>query len=362
MIYVSIPISTLETTDSSILYALLSGKPNPNEECILGEDKRNRVFQSAQKGNTCFWYVFQFMHLRIGKKCCQELESTRHYHALSSEWRKGLTHHEENFPIRMKQFETEAPFLKQVGKKKAKKFLLQNENPFCIPKIFFNNYVSFGVYAKSFLEQNTHTNLYDFLYAKRLKERIKICKNFLEKTHDLKQIVSQKVWKTLSLEQKAMNLFLYTRRSMAKIYGLKVSTWKPVDGIDKLIQELKDKGPLAIYGNLGYPAYSAPPLKKSESMGNRDVFAWGKKPECFESDGMCHSVLLVGAKKVERQAFVYLIDPNDPSDPQNPSRQRILEMKFEHLTDNIIDLYNYRKQDSEVGYAYYGQWHPTRSD
>ena len=68
-----LPLSVLERTATSILYKIPSGKPDPKQNCTNGKDNRDRVFQSAYKGNTCWYYTLKFIRQQIGKNPCEEL-------------------------------------------------------------------------------------------------------------------------------------------------------------------------------------------------------------------------------------------------------------------------------------------------
>src|SRR5689334_21337624 len=58
-----------------ILYQLLPGKPDPQEQCsfaTLNSDKRRRVRQAPYKENTCWYYSLNMIRNRIGKNPTQE--------------------------------------------------------------------------------------------------------------------------------------------------------------------------------------------------------------------------------------------------------------------------------------------------
>lgn len=44
-------ITILKNNSNCILYEIPPGKPDPKQECVLGEDQRKRVLQSALKGS-----------------------------------------------------------------------------------------------------------------------------------------------------------------------------------------------------------------------------------------------------------------------------------------------------------------------
>jgi hypothetical protein len=140
------------------------------------------------------------------------------------------------------------------------------------------------------------------------------------------------------------------------VLGLKKSTWKPIDGSDSLISELKSKGPLFVGGALGKPAYMDAPYERTQKIANRAIYAWRPGAKRHPNSFVGHTVLLVGAKKVEKEAYVYFIDSVDPSDPKDLSKQKIYMISFNNFTNHITDLHGRLRQDSPVPYAYYGNF------
>jgi hypothetical protein len=120
-----------------------------------------------------------------------------------------------------------------------------------------------------------------------------------------------------------------------------------------LIVELKEKGPLNIFGFFGPTTYLEPDFKHHQVSG-RDIFAWRPKTPRDRSAG--HSVLIVGAKKVNDKAYVYFIDPINSSDPLDRAKQKIYMNSFENITSNICDFAGHKQIDSEAEYAYYGHF------
>jgi hypothetical protein len=163
-------------------------------------------------------------------------------------------------------------------------------------------------------------------------------------------------WKKLDTVEKAGFLDFFARDVSAKAYGLQKSSWSPVKGIESLMDELKKNGPLFIGGALGKPAYIDEPFKMSQKLAGRDIYAWRPGAKRHPTTFSTHSVLLIGAKKIQDKAFVYFIDPIDPSDPKDKSTQKIYMISFSNLTSNICDLHGRMRQDSPVPYTYYGNF------
>ena len=93
----------------------------------------------------------------------------------------------------------------------------------------------------------------------------------------------------------------------------------------------------------------------SQKISTRDIYAWRPGAERDESIAG-HSALLVGVKKIQEKAFAYFIDPNDSSDPLDKYKQKIYMISFTNLTSNICSLTGCKELDSEIGYAYSGNF------
>ncbi|MCE2983496.1 MAG: hypothetical protein LW832_08015 [Parachlamydia sp.] len=163
-------------------------------------------------------------------------------------------------------------------------------------------------------------------------------------------------WNQLDCLKKAPYLDFFARDISASAYGLKKSTWNPSKGSVALIEELKKNGPLFVGGSFGDCSYMDKPFKMRQSIADRDIYAWraGAKRHPRMISG--HSVLLVGAKKLNDKAFVYFIDPKDPSNPNDRSRQKMYMISFTNLTSSICDLHGRTTPDSPLPYAYHGSF------
>lgn len=165
-------------------------------------------------------------------------------------------------------------------------------------------------------------------------------------------------WEKIDVVRKAAFLDCFSRKISAEKYGLKVSAWTPLQPIDSLIKELTLRGPLVVGGAFGQSAYIDQPFKMSQKLHQRDVYAWkpGAKRHIVTFSG--HTILLVGAKKVQEKAFVYFIDPKDKSEPKDKSLQKLYMISYTNLTQYICDMHGRMKPDSlsEIGYGYYGNF------
>ncbi|MCE2983497.1 MAG: hypothetical protein LW832_08020 [Parachlamydia sp.] len=109
-----LPINILEKTDNCIIYELPAGKLSPDQPCSLDGERRQRVFQPAYKGNTCWYYTLNFLRNRIGKQAPDGFSKERKIEKLCSERRKQQTLFENSLPAIADQLKTEMG-LKMLG-------------------------------------------------------------------------------------------------------------------------------------------------------------------------------------------------------------------------------------------------------
>lgn len=111
------------------------------------------------------------------------------------------------------------------------------------------------------------------------------------------------------------------------------------DSIDILISILDKDGPFSLGGEFGKPHYEGTPLKSQSQEARRDIFFW--KPESFiKSIVTCHTILVIGAKKLSGKEYVYYIDSADPSDPENS--QPIYMMSYKRMKQSASDLLGFQ--------------------
>lgn len=366
-----LPISILQRTDSSIIYELPAGKPNPHLERPIGEDTRERVLQLACKGNMCWYYTFRLIAPHIGKKAPKELAKERKLEKACSLHRKAQTAHINSLPAITDQLHTEMGFktLKNIDIKKAE-FFIKNRTelqPILETEQTLEGLPSLFPFLEEFLKEGIHKNMHEFLLNKKFSKLNQNCIDFLHHSNvdieeSLKSEISAKNgydavdWQKLDVIKKAAFLDILVRNVVAKAYNLQKASWTPSKGIDSLIVQLKAVGPLYIGGSFGKFVYVNEPFKMSQKISERDIYAWRPKAQRHAITFSGNSVLLIGAEKVQRKAFVYYIDSDDPSDPKNRSKQKIYKISFENLTSHICDLHGRFRDDSPVGYAYHGSF------
>lgn len=77
-----------------------------------------------------------------------------------------------------------------------------------------------------------------------------------------------------------------------------------LETIEKLIADLKEKGPFIAIGKNGPDFYTEPCFKLKTQMQGKDLYAWQPGANRKELAGIQH-VILLGAKKFSNSALVY---------------------------------------------------------
>lgn len=266
-----LPLVTLERTDNSILYELPPGKPDPNQKCTVGEESRTRVLQSGVKGACCWDYTFNLIRPRIGKHPDKELLKERFIEKICSQRRKELTAYDDAFPISITELylQSTATLLEKFDLEKAQLFLKDPDSSLCCFSAILDDRSNIIPYIQEFIKEKKHKNMYEFLIFKRSCKSIELNLKFLNHfPTDIDKMIEDENWKKWDIERKAAALDIYVRDFSADLYQLKKSSWQPLNGIEKLINELQTKGPLMILGDFGPSAYIDLPFIMNRQIAN----------------------------------------------------------------------------------------------
>lgn len=149
------------------------------------------------------------------------------------------------------------------------------------------------------------------------------------------------------------------------ICNLEVSAFQPgeteEETINRLIDVLKDKGPMAVLGYHGQEFYDIPAKPILDPVVS-SVLGWTKPRPLMPENEMSHTVVICGAAtfkdkqgKVHRR--VYFVDPNDASFPEQPRKVYAMSVKsfiqylvpFERMEltmrdDNFLPGYGIQKR------------------
>lgn len=153
-----LPINILNKTNTCILYEIQPGKPGKDQSCTIGQDTRDRVMQSAVKGNACWYFTFNFLRQRIGKNPCEQLVECREIEQKCSARHKAQIENHKSLPYLATRLQTEENIdLMQGITKKNVDYYLSDKAIFETPE-GLNGRPSFYPYIVEFKEQNKYKN------------------------------------------------------------------------------------------------------------------------------------------------------------------------------------------------------------
>lgn len=359
-----VSVQTLKSSEDFILYQLPVGKPDPSQNCVFGEvDKRDRVFQSAQKGNECWFYAAKMISPRAPKNPgsfknpCHYLEKLRGKEQLCSLRRKETLKADELLKFGNRFF----PFVKldlpayekdwDINFEKAQFLITRNEIEDSTKSIF-----------KEFVQQKKSLTVHKFLLERRndvFLKKIKIFEKFIKSFCESNKINYD--ISTISLAQTDLEKYGYLyclvqMFTMKRGYDLRNALWNPTLTIDKLFNEVVEKGPLIVHGYIGQIYYFDDPVEMKDKIGGKSIYYWPKGSKRILDTGqkikMSHQVVLVGVNKAKSQ--VYFVDPKDPSDPKKTELQKIYTISYPNLTQNTLDMYPGMGGDKI--YSFYSQF------
>lgn len=340
----------LEKTSTSIIYEMPPGKPDPSQACSIGEDTRERVFQSARKGGHCAYYAFNFLRDRIGKYPAPELEEKRAVEKACSDYRKSIDLFNKKMGCSLSDLHSsENQQRLALTKDEARSFIANN-----IGKKADDRCKLALTQMSEFIRDKRFTNFSDFLINRYCEGVTEICRTFSQRVgHDISKQLEDPDFQSWSICERGVVLLAEMRALQARLYGLSTSSWDPSKDIDSLIQELQVKGPLIVTARVGKTFYVDEPQEIAEQIQDRKVFGWKVGSQRSEKQNTVNSTLLVGARRMAEKAYVYYIDSLDPSDPKDKSVQKIYKISFDNLRRNILPLDGVSKEHSKAGYAYY---------
>lgn len=332
-------IQTIESSDTTILYQLPLGKPNPKEKRMPGEDTRTRVLQAAQKGiTTCVYYAQKRIRRSIGPNHDESLAKEREIEKTWSEYRKEYS----KLPNSIIAFGV----------------ALTNNQP--LPP---------GDQMKTYLEEyqmqcalsGGRVSPRQFCIMLTIRESGELAIRYLKKLNiDIKKVYEEEIldpkyeeerrpsWDrfiTSEVTTRSTVITHLTNIKQAESYGLKRSEWRTDSTIDKLISVLKEHGPMAVGGKHGQGRYEDKPFKLQDQIGGRDIYGWKPGAKRIDSS-LQHAVVVVGARQVGDKGYVYFIDPEDPSDPASTAKdgqdditQKIYVASIKNFCDNTCNLH-----------------------
>jgi len=319
------------STESSTFCLLPPGKPDPYHIPKEGEP-RKRVSFHGQKGDTCWYYALKLLIDNKATPKSEKSDQRTHEKAISL-YRKQMT-----------KLTSDYAYSKELAN------LISSSNPQA-PRELRNYSLKLAVekaedlevkakilpHVTAFLEQQEIQEFDQFLEVQLAQACVKVQTAFLSLFSEFQLPEENPIIQNSILHNTVIDV-------SSQIYQCKESSWNPDQGVDGLIQQLKQKGPHMINASIGQSFYTTEPKKLSETIEGRSVYGWppGAYHKTSEKEKLSHSVVLVGAKKdVGGKSYIYFIDPNDPSEPEQPSTQKMYKVSYDRFAgaiNNIVGL------------------------
>jgi hypothetical protein len=338
---------------SQILYAIPPGKPDPKAFCSKETVySRPRVVQQAQKGPTCWYYALNMVRARIGKNPSEDFIQEREIEKIVSLRRKLVTRirSEQDSDLAIVKQLMEDPnytkhqlWMKEGALKLRPLFKRLSEDPKTVER---EEVVKVDTILKGFVEQDRFKDLKAYVCALYCEQLNKINYMYLknlgqnpekyfyeDQAADSLSVVRE--WSSVSDQEKRALLDNYFFRASFEKYGLQVSPWHPEHGPQRLVEVLRDKGPMYTKGQLGRAYYAEDP-HVVDKIDSRNILGWKKGAKRVDLQ-IFHSVVVVGAS-FEGRGFVYFVDPLDQSGPEE--ERPIYVSSYDKFICHIGDLRN----------------------
>lgn len=156
----------------------------------------------------------------------------------------------------------------------------------------------------------------------------------LTKFFDGQQTPAQTVVEYLT-DDRLKNIVFFEKPTILYVdtdYSIKPPAYHPCDSLMKSLQE---NGPLVTEGTMGPSAYTEPPFRLKEEVCNQAVYGW--KPSTYKGQTPRIVAILIGARQVKSQSYVYFIKARDIT--QNSES---LIRAFEPSTDARVFVMTYK--------------------
>lgn len=193
---------------------------------------------------------------------------------------------------------------------------------------------------QNFINQNEFADLQIFVNEVTLKRNIENCETTLVKLNfnpalELEKFLQKEKHKLKNADAKLLAYETILHAKFYKLNHLIVSPWHPDDGIQALIDNLRQYGACYVTEDFGLPYYHEPPHQLQEQFGKRPIFGWNKNQYHELKSG--HAILIVGGKRIGNQGYVYFLDPN-VNNLTNGKDAKLFKMSYERLLTSICNL------------------------
>ena len=135
------------------------------------------------------------------------------------------------------------------------------------------------------------------------------------------------------------------------VYHFQHAVWNP----SKTFAELLEEVPLLMSGFLGALYFNTRPiLQPKRYYEGQKVYSWPAGSTVDQGCKVLHVIKVVGGRKSSLgEERICFIDPNDSSDPDNRDEQRLYEMPYQTLRENVADVLDQQSPPTEYKpYAY----------
>lgn len=344
-----------------------SGKSDRHIPCTPANfHARPRVKKGAQKGGQCFLYALDGLRSYIGKHPSAEFLVGRNVEVILSKRKKTFFQAQ----VKIKQF-LHSLLKYGVQSQDEVRHLLANKH--ASPE-YKEATPEFDAFLQEFCRQSQTDDIEKFapmaLHQARYQANLACLRSFnidlqafytehfvrssryspFEKT--LCQFID---WELLSEEQK----FVFTDKIVCIVsyqkLGFRESTWRPTQPIDDLIRVIKQCGPQIGVGFLGSGFYDQAPKLSTQKQIKHPVYYWEPNSK-IKTERVFHAVIIVGARKMQKQEVVYFYDPSDESDPDNPNQRPLYVMSYERLCADCanLDSFNIFQKSTQKPYHFPG--------
>lgn len=353
--------------------------------------KNGRVDQAAQKGETCSYYVMNYLRDRIGKVVPAGMEEKRKLESLISKQRKEYT---KLTIVRACEWALVSTAAQYINVHRAEhrtidsiqETLIRTVQVFLADpgfNVFFEQTNGYPFlpehqeYMKEFIRELKSTYQYYLSKGYPLQELLDIVKltelkqskafiSFYEKCFKAHHLDVNELYNMFrkdcsgivgiyplpsslnDFQDDAKNMILHQIYLMnnLRLNNIKQSNWHPKDGIDGLINLIRERGPLMASGFIGkhyYDESSIVDLKVGK------IHARGFKPNSakISKDSDAHVILIIGVTKCgyekSKSDLVYYIDPKIPQKANRPLV--VFTVSYTTFVKRLIESHGVRGND-----------------
>ncbi|MBA2653060.1 MAG: hypothetical protein H0U73_12475 [Tatlockia sp.] len=360
----------------SILVHIDPGKPK----------QEGRKDQPAQKGNTCHYYVMNYLRDRIGKFASDDMAEKRKIEKLLSNQRKEISkstiissyerllsnttvldHGDEYLTIESIQLalnKTLQNFLMDEG---FYKFFERNyQRPFAEEdKVYMANFISeikntYQFCSENEYQKNELLDLNKLTQIKQSRDKISFYERCFKEYHvDINEFYMQYREEfegiaytdleplPVSLNQLSDGKKQYVLHQMYQISSFQLnniisSDWHPKDGIDSLISVIKECGPMIVSGTMGTMYYDKTSIIDLK-IGEIPVKGFKPNSAKIDQNSNAHAILVIGVTKTgyekTKSDLVYYIDPGVPQKVNSPLS--IFVVSYNTFVKRIVEKHGF---------------------